>query len=223
MRVAAGTSLLLLLPALAAAARHPEAQVALEVLLPPRPGFVPEAAPSRFVLLDDGKVFVGGTSLVAEGRLEKAELEEIDRQIAAVRKLAGLGSSVSFGPGETEYRLWLRRGRALEIVARGDPAAAPLAVKPLAQLVERLARANPESLQPLEPRQYLLAAREQSLDGGCRPWTLPAPLPDVLGAPRVVKAEAAATWPIGAVAASVCAGDKRYAVTLRPLLPGEKP
>jgi hypothetical protein len=223
MRVAAATSLLLLLPALAAAVRHPDAHVALEVLLPPRPGFVPEAAPSRFVLLDDGQVFVGGTSLLAEGTLEKAELEEIDRQIAAVRKLAGLGSSVSFGPGETEYRLWLRRGRALEIVARGDPAAAPLAVKPLAQLVERLARANPASLMPVEPRQYLLTAREESLDGGCRPWTLPAPLPDVLAAPRVVKAEAAATWPTGAVAASVCAGDKRYAVTLRPLLPGEKP
>ena len=45
----------------------------------------------------------------------------------------------------------------------------------------------------------------------------------MLVAPRVVKAEAAATWPTGAVAASVCAGDKRYAVTLRPLLPGEKP
>jgi hypothetical protein len=223
MKVGVGTGLLLLLPALAAATRHPDAQVALEVLLPPRPGFFPEAAPSRFVLLDDGQVFVGGISLLAEGTLEKAELEELDLQIAAVRKLAGLGSSVSFGPGETEYRLWLRRGRALEIVARGDPAAAPAALKPLAQLVERLARMNPASLMPLAPRQYLLSAREQALDGGCRPWSLPAPLADVLASPRVVPGDAADTWPTGAVAASVCAGDKHYAVTLRPLIPGEKP
>lgn len=212
-----------LFPVPALATRHPEAQVALEVLLPPRPGFVPEAAPSRFVLLDDGQVFVGGTSLLAEGRLDEAEVQEIDQQIAAVRKLPGLGSSVTFGPGETEYHLWLRRGRALEIVARGDAAGAPAALKPLAQLVDRLAGMNPPSLMPLAPRQYLLRASEQSLDGGCRPWTLPPPLPDVLAAPRLVTAEAVSTWPTGAVAASVCAGDKRYAVTLRPLFPGEKP
>jgi hypothetical protein len=216
-------AILSLLPAPAWASRHPEAQVALEVLQPPRPGFVPEAAPTRFVLLDDGQVFVGGTSLVAEGQLGKAELDELDRQIAAVRKLAGLGSSVSFGPGETEYRLWLRRGRSLEIVARGDPAAAPPALQPLAQLVERLARANPEALVPLAPRQFALSAREQALVGGCRPWTLPVPLVEALAAPRLVTAADAKTWPTGAVAASVCDGDKRYAVTLRPLLPGEKP
>jgi hypothetical protein len=216
-------AILSLLPTLATAARHPDAQVALEVLVPPRPGIAPEAAPTRFLLLEDGLVYVGGTSRLAEGRLEKAELKELDEQIAAVRKLPGLGSSVAFGPGETEYRLWLRRARGIEIVARGEPADAPAALKPLARLVERLAGMNPPSLTPLVPRQYLLSAREQSLDGGCRPWSLPAPLSDVVASPRLVDAQAGATWPTGAVAASVCAGDKRYAVTLRPLFPGEKP
>lgn len=205
------------------APRHPEAQVALDVIEEPRPGFVPEAAPPRFVLLDEGRVFVGGTCNLASGQLDKPELKEIDEQIARVRKLPGLGSSVTLGPGETEYRLSLRRGRALEIVAKGDPAAAPPALRPLAQLIERLAGFNHATLAPFAPPQYLLSAREETLDGGCRRWTLPSPLPDVLAAPRLVSGEAAAHWPTGAIAASVCADDKRYAVTLRPLLPGERP
>ena len=52
-------------------------QIALDVRLPPRPGFVPEAAPSRFVLLGGGRVFVGGTSLLAEGVLDKEQAREI--------------------------------------------------------------------------------------------------------------------------------------------------
>jgi hypothetical protein len=202
---------------------HPEAQVSLDVIEAPRPGFVPEAAPSRFVLLDEGRVFVGGTRDLASGQLDKAELKELDALIARVRKLPGLGSSVTLGPGETEYRLWLRRGRELEIVAKGDPAAAPAALRPLAQLVERLAGFNHTSLASLAPSQYLLGAREESLDGGCRPWTLPAPLADVLASRRLVTADAADHWPTGALAASVCADAKRYAVTLRPLIPGERP
>ena len=31
------------------------------------------------------------------------------------------------------------------------------------------------------------------------------------------------SWPTGALPACVCADDRRYAVTLRPLLPGEQP
>jgi hypothetical protein len=42
-------------------------------------------------------------------------------------------------------------------------------------------------------------------------------------APRILTAADFATWPTGAAPASVCAGDKSYVVTLRPLLPGEKP
>jgi hypothetical protein len=219
-----GLFLLALLPAAAwSAPRHLEAEIALDVTPPPRPGFAPEAAPPRFVLLDEGRVFVGGTRGLAQGQLEKPALKELDEQVARVRKLPGLGSSVALGPGQTTYRLWLRRGRALEIVATGDPAGAPLALRPLAQLVERLASFDDASLVPFTPAQYLLSAREETLEGGCRAWTLPTPLQDVLASPRLIGADAAAHWPTGAVAASVCANDKHYAVTLRPLIPGERP
>jgi hypothetical protein len=42
-------------------------------------------------------------------------------------------------------------------------------------------------------------------------------------AAQAVPAADFASWPTGAAPASVCAGDKKYVVTLRPLLPGEKP
>jgi len=82
----AGLFLLALLPAAAwSAARHPEAEIALDVTSAPRPGFVPEAAPPRFVLLDEGRVFVGGTRGLAQGQLEKPALKELDEQVARVR------------------------------------------------------------------------------------------------------------------------------------------
>lgn len=214
---------LALAPVLAAgAARHPDAEVALEVLEPARPGFVPEAAPSRFVLQGDGRVLVGGTSHIASGQLDKLETREIEKLVSVVRKLPGLGSSVTLGPGETQYRLWLKSGRGLEIVAKGDPAGAPQALRPLAQLLERLSGFNHATLVPLVATQFVVSAREERLDGGCRQWTLPPPLADVLAGPRLVTAQAASGWPSGAIAASVCAGEKRYSVTLRPLMPDER-
>jgi len=215
---------LAVLPLLAAGGpRHPDAEVALDVFEPPRPGFVPEAAPSRFVLQRDGRVLVGGTSHIASGRLGKPETREIEKLVSAVRKLPGLGSAVTLGPGETSYRLWLKRGGGLEIVAKGDPAAAARALRPLAQLLERLSRFNHATLVPLAPTQFVVSAREERLDGGCRQWTLPLPLADVLAVPRPVSAQAASGWPSGGIAASVCARDRRYSVTLRPLMPDERP
>lgn len=213
---------LALLPQPAVAARHPDAQVSLEVLIAARPGLLPEAAPTRFLLLDDRRVFVGGSSELAATRLEKSETKPIEKLVDKVHKLPGLGSAVRLGPGETQYRLWLRRGE-LEIVASGDPAGAARELRPLAELLERLEAFNHASLMPVAPTGYLLSARLQSLDGGCRPWTLPAALADVLAVPRLIGVEAAAGWPTGAIAASVCAGDKRYAVGLRPLISGERP
>src|SRR6266852_5837753 len=91
--------LLLSLPLSLGAATIPEAAVFLEVQSPGAPGFVPEAAPPRFVLMEDGTVFVGGTSHVATGQLDKGEMKEIDKDVSRVRKLPGLGSAVMFGPG----------------------------------------------------------------------------------------------------------------------------
>ena len=217
-------SLLLLAPALPAVSGEiPGALIVLEVVAPLAPGQVPSAAPPRFVLLSSGEVFVGGTSRLATGRLEKAEIRALENLIEQVRKLPGLGSTVSLGAGPSRYRLLLRKGRSLEILATGDPATAPAPLKPLASLLQYLSAFDHPSLRPFEPASYSLSAREGSLTGGCRPWDFGVSPGEAATAPRSVPAAAAADWPTGALAASACAGDKRYVVTLRPLVPGERP
>jgi hypothetical protein len=187
------------------------------------PGRVLAAMPDRFTLLEDGNVYVGGTSAAATARLEKNEIREIEKNLDRVRKIAGLGSQVTFGPGELKQRLLVRKGRGLDITATGDPASAPPALRPLASLMSDLAAFSHPALRPYRPAFFALSAREGSLPGGCRSWAFPVPLAQALAAPQAVAAAAAERWPTGAEPASVCAADKRYVVTLRPLLPGEKP
>src|SRR5262249_13019387 len=172
---------------------------------------------------DDGQVYVGGTSQVAAGRLEKGETKAIEDQLAQVRKLPGLGSSVTFGEGGPRYRLQVRKGKPLDLVVTGDPAAAPAAMKTLAALPTTLAAFEHPSLRPYDAANYALAAREAAMPGGCRAWAFPAPLNDVVSGPRGLAQSAAADWPTGATSAAVCEGGKTYQVTLRPLLPGERP
>lgn len=205
------------------AAENPEAVLVLDVVAVSVPGRVWSAAPPRFALYDDGQVYVGGTSQVAAGRLEKPEMKAIDDQLALVRKLPGLGSSMTFGEGGPRYRLQVRKGKPLDLVVTGDPAAAPPAMKPLAGLLTTLAAFEHASLRPYEPPNYALAAREAAMPGGCRAWAFPAALNDVVSGPRGVPQSAAADWPTGATPAAVCEGGKTYQVTLRPLLPGERP
>jgi hypothetical protein len=214
--------LILLAPGLRAA-EIPEAEVVLDVIAPSPPGQIPSAAPPRFVLLKDRQVFVGGTARLFSGRLEKDEVKEIEKRLSKVRKLPGIGSMVVLSPGGARYRLLVREGRPLEILATGDPVSAPPALRPLATLLHDLAAFDHPSLRPWEPTAFALSAREATLGGGCRTWTLPVSIPEAVSAPRALPAAVAADWPTGAIAASVCAGDKTYAVTLRPLLPGEKP
>jgi len=213
-------ALFLLLPALRAPAELPDAQVLLEVLEPARVGFVPEAAPLRFALLADGQVLAGGTSELLSGQLGKGELAEFEKRLALVRKLS-LPSSATFGPGATRYRLRLQKGK-IEVLASGDPAGAPAALQPLARLIADLTVFDHASLRALRPTTYLVGAVEQSLPGGCRPWTLATALSDLLAGPRSIPAEQLTSWPTGAIAASVCAGSRRYAVSFRPLAPGER-
>lgn len=210
---------LLSLAPLASAADVPTIEVMLEAPLPPVAGQVPEAAPPRFVLLEDGRVFLGGTSDVLEGRLTGGTLKELRGDVARLRKLKGLAERVAFGPGTGEFRLRLGKGR--EIVATGDPDHAPFDARPVATLVEKLLSFDDPSLRLYRPEFYELTVRPGTLSGGCRAWTLPLPLVDALATPRVVPASAVGSWPTGALAASVCAGEKTYVVTLRPLLPWE--
>ena len=208
-------------PASATSGVVPEAAVLLEVAQEPAPGLVPDAAPARFVLMEDGAVFVGGTSHLAQGRMEKSEAKEIDKLVSRVRRLPGLGSSVSLGPGPKRHRLVLKKGP--EIVATGDPTLAPAPLKPLADLLAALESFDHPSLRPYRPAQYALSVRPAPVVGGCRSWSPALPPLDVAAGPRVVSADLVTDWPKGATAASVCAGDKTYIVALRPLVPGERP
>ena len=171
----------------------PGAVIVLETA-PGTPGSDPSSAPPRFVLLKDGQVFVSGTTLVEAGRLEKGDAQAIVKRASALRKLPGIGAAVVFGGApERVARLALFEDDPLEITATGDPANAPAALAPLAILLGELLRFHHPSLKPYSPTSYAVRARE------------------------------AVSWPTGAMPASVCVDDRRYAVTLRPLLPGEHP
>jgi hypothetical protein len=190
------------------------------------------SAPPRFVLLEDGQVFVGGTERLEAGRLEKGEAQALKKRAEAVRKLPGLGERVVLGgdPAVT-MRLRLLDDKPFEVVVAGDPAQAPPHLAPLATLLADLLRFDHPTLRPYAPPGYAMVVREGRLVGGCRPWGFTFPIAAALSGPRLVSPAEAVGWPTGAVPASVCAADtdpsdpagKRYVVTLRPLLPGEQP
>ena len=211
------------LVASSSSAEIPNAAVVLEVLVPVVPGDVPAAAPPRFVLMEDGTVYAGGTRDVRVGKLEPAELKDLERRISEVRKLP-LTGVMTIGPGNERRRLFLKKGRPLDMLLSGDPADPPASVRALAALVTDLARFQHVSLRPYEPTSFAMSAKEGALAGGCRPWTLPEPLAESVFAPRIVPARGHGDWPTGSVPASVCLENgKRYIVTFRPLLPNERP
>jgi hypothetical protein len=213
----------LAVPAAAATGEIPGAVVVLDVFARTLPDDVPESAPARFALLEDGQVFVGGSSRLEAGRLSPAELKALDRRVADVRKLPGLAGTVRLGGGEGRRRLLLRRGRPLDMTVVGDPAQAAPALRPLAALIEDLARFDHPSLRPYEPATYAVSAREGTLAGGCRSWPFKEAPAESVFAPRTLPGESLRDWPTGVRPAAVCVGDKTYVVTFRPLLPGERP
>jgi hypothetical protein len=205
------------------ASEIPGAVIVLEAA-PGTPGSDPSAAPPRFVLLKDGQVFVGGTENLEAGRLEKGEATTLQKRADAVRKLPGISSSPVALGGDAARTLRLRLlDERVEVVATGDPAEAPPALAPLASLLSDLLAFQHPSLRPYAPAGYAMTVREARLVGGCRTWEFTFPIAQAQAGPRAVRAAEASGWPTGAVPASVCADDRRYAVTLRPLLPGEQP
>lgn len=199
----------------------PDARAIFEARPAPRPGLVPEAVPPRFVLMEDRRVFVGGLAGLAAGVLEKDEDKALRKRFKELRRMPGLGGTVTLGPGEQRFRLRVADEK-LDIVATGDPARAPVELRLLASLVADLAQFNHASLQPLPPAQYLASAQEAALAGGCREWNSWPTIGEIAAGPRVIPAETVAGWPTGAIAAAVCERGKRYALTLRPLLPNER-
>jgi hypothetical protein len=200
----------------------PDAEVVLEVTAPGRPGEVPEAAPPRFVLLKDRQVFVGGSSEVLTARLEKRDLDPIRKLVKKVRKQKGLPAAVTLGPGPVRYRLSLRDGKPLELLATGDPMQAPPSQRDLAQLLLALSDFDHPALRTYRPAGYEQRVLEGRLAGGCRAWDVGRPLPPP-GGVATVAAELVAGWPTGSHPASVCHAGRSLVVTLRPLLPGENP
>lgn len=200
------------------------AVVVLEAFTRTLPHHVPEAAPPRFALLEDGRVFVGGTRSLAAGKLESRELKELEKRLADVRKLPGMAGTTSLGPGETRHRLRLfKGGRPLDLTLTGDPAQARPEMRALARLVEDLNGYSHPSLRPYAPESFALSARAGTLRGGCRRWKGTPTVAESVFAPVAVPAAQAEGWPTGATPASVCSGDQTYVMTLRPLLPGEQP
>jgi hypothetical protein len=218
----------LLAPASTGAFEIPEAVVVLESLTAALPDQVAESAPPRFVLMEDGTVFVGGTSCILTTKLTGRELKDLDRRLGEVRKLPALAGTVTLGPGHGRFRMLLRKGRPLLMAIEGDPAQASAAVAPLGALIQDLLRFDHPSLREYEPTAYAMSAREQRLAGGCRTWPFREPADAAVFAPKPMAAARIIGWPTGATPASVCVGDRAFAVTFRPLLPtevlpGEKP
>jgi hypothetical protein len=197
----------------------------LEVFNRALPHHVPEAAPARFALLEDGRVFVGGTRSLSVGTLGSRELKDLERRFAEVRRLPGLAGTITLGPGERRHRIRIfKGGRPLDLTVTGEPAQAAPAMLPLAQLLQDLERFTHPTLRPYAPQTYALSARDGALRGGCRRWTAASPtIAESVFAPVGIPSAMADGWPTGATPASVCVGDRTYVVTLRPLLPGEQP
>lgn len=209
---------------LAASVAVAEIEGALVVVesAPGAPGSEPWGAPPRFVLLKDGQLFVGGASRLETGRLEKGELQALRKRIDAARKALEQGGRPS-PSGEDPAIVRVRFPEEGPTETTLDPAMASVAPQPLVALVAELLRFDHPSLAPYAPSSYALAVRERGLVGGCRPWTFTFPIERALATPVNVPATDAIGWPTGAMPASVCVGDKRFVVTLRPLLPGEQP
>ena len=202
----------------------PQAIVLLEDVAPGRVGQVPEAAPVRFALLEDGQVFVGGSSDILTAKLSPRELKDFEKRLADIRKHPALAGNVALGPGGAKRRLVLRKGgRPLDMVLTGDLESATPAMRALADFVGQLAAYHHAGLRPYAATSLALSAKEGALPGGCRRWTHAEALKDAVFAPKVVSAPGLESWPRGANPAFVCAGDKKYVVTLRPLVPGERP
>jgi hypothetical protein len=199
-----------------------DGELRLDVITPGAFEQMPEAAPPRFVLLEDGRFFVGGSSAIASGQLDGNEHKSLRKMVESILKRKDLAANIELGPGETQYRLAFRKGEP--ITATGDPRNAPYgAARDVARLVLTLLEFDHVTLTPIEPEQLLLIVHQgEDLRGGCRPWTLPVTPLDALPAPRLVNASDVVGWPRGSTPASVCAQGKLYVVGLRPLLPVER-
>jgi hypothetical protein len=206
----------------------PNAVVVLEAA-PGTPGSDAPSAPPRFVLLKDGQAFAGGTSRLETVRLEKGDLSALRKRVEAARKALGRAPAVKLGEGGPTVRLRFGDDEAVDVSLGREPSSpspAPVSPEPepVAALVFELLSFRHPGLVPYAPQSYAMTLREGALSGGCRRWNFTTSIVEARRATRVVPAEQARGWPTGALPGSVCGpDDRRYVLTLRPLLPGEQP
>ena len=195
-----------------------------EMQMTPRESF--DGVPTRFALLTDGSVFVGGRREVLRGALSRSEMQEISTQIDLALRALGktpLPPTLSLSEGPATFRFSIVSGTPMQIVLSGDFPSSPPPKSPTATLVEfirRLATFRHPSLKPWDADRFLMLVRERTLVGGCRTARgLPALAP---GVETVVPASVTHGFPTGADYTQICDAGKRFAVIFRPLVPGER-
>jgi hypothetical protein len=209
-----------LLASLACAGEVADAIVTLEVIEPAVEWRQARALPMRVALLGKGRVYVGGSARLATAVLEGDDRKDLEKLAEQVAKQDGLAGEVRLGPGDTRYRLHFPE-RGVVILGAGAPEGASGDLRRLGELIERLRDFDHPSLMPWTPQEYLLSVSRQDLPGGCRPWRLELDPEALLRQPMAIPAGAAPDWSTGVFPTVACLGERRFAVTLRPLVPGE--
>ena len=195
-----------------------------EMALTPRESF--DGVPSRFVLLTDGSVFVGGRREVLKGWLDKGEMQAISTRLdAAMKSLgkAGPPQTLVVGEGPAIFRFSVLLGAPIQLVVMGDldPLAGP-ALAPLPDFIRGLAAFRHPSLKPWDPDRFTLIVKERVLRGGCRLAPALGPLASRVANDSAVGEALTHGFPTGSEMSQVCDGLKRYTVVFRPLIPGER-
>lgn len=195
-----------------------------EMRLTPRESL--DGVPSRFVLLTDGSVFVGGRREVLKGRLDKDEMQAIstrlDLAIKSVAK-AGLPQTLVVGEGPALFRFSVLLGSPLQFVVMGNlEAAGSPPLSPLPDFIRHLAAFRHPSLTPWTPAQFTMIVKERALPGGCRAASGLPPLAQTVANSVVVPEKLTHGFPTGSDLSQVCEGPKRFTVSFRPVIPGER-
>jgi hypothetical protein len=190
-----------------------------------------DGVPTRFVVLTDGSVFLGGRREIIRGFLDKSEMQALSTRLDLALKALGktpLPPTIMLGDGPATLRFSVLLGVPLHTVIMGDLEAststAPRGPRPatsqIVEFIRYLANFRHPSLKPWDPEQFAMIVKEQTLLGGCRSSKgLP-----VLNTASETVVPAAVThgFPTGADLTQVCDGQKRYALAFRPLIPGER-
>ncbi len=194
-----------------------------EMGLTPRESF--DGVPSRFVLLTDGSVFVGGRRDVLKGWLDKGEMQAISTRLdVAMKSLLKAGpQTLVVGEGPAIFRFSVLLGSPFQLVVMGNLESGDGPVlAPLPEFIRGLANFRHPSLKPWDPDRFTLIVKERALPGGCRAAPALTPLASLVANDSTVGEALTRGFPTGSEMSQVCDALKRYTVVFRPLVPGER-